>query len=142
MLTIGKLSRRTGVNIETIRYYERVGLLPTPGRTESGRRLYDESDSRRLAFVRHARELGFEMATIRALLALQDKPERSCAEVTEITRLQLTAVESRIERLCGLKEELVRMINACAGGKVANCRIIDALSAVSHPACETDPISA
>jgi DNA-binding transcriptional MerR regulator len=128
MFTIGILSRRTGVNIETIRYYERIGLIDPPQRTASRRRLFDDGEARRLAFIRHARELGFDVPTIRALLALQGLPDASCKDVTRIARDQLHAVESRIARLQVLKAELDRMIKRCAGGRMANCRIIEALT--------------
>ena len=128
MFTIGTLSRRTGVNIETIRYYERTGLIDAPPRTESKRRLFDEDAVRRLAFIRHARELGFDVPTIRTLLALQTLPEASCEDVTRIAKDQLSAVEARIARLRVLKGELGRIIRHCAGGRMADCRIIEALT--------------
>ena len=83
---IGEAARRSGVKVPTIRYYEQIGLLPAPPRTESNRRLYDARDLRRLAFIRHARELGFEVDAIRALLALQDNPNQSCAAADMIAR--------------------------------------------------------
>jgi len=128
MFTIGILAERTGVHIETIRYYERIGLIEPPPRTPSRRRLFGDDDARRLSFIRHARELGFDVPTIRALLALQGTPEASCQNVTRIANDQLAAVESRIRRLQVLKAELNRMIKRCAGGKVASCRIIEALT--------------
>lgn len=138
MNTIGNLSRCTGVNIETIRYYERIKLIPAPPRTESGRRLYSPNDRRRLAFIRHAREIGFDIPTIRVLLDLQEVPENSCWTVTKIARTQLAAVESRIERLLVLKHELTRMILECSNGKVANCRIVEALT---DPGARPNPTS-
>ncbi|WP_137934933.1 MerR family transcriptional regulator [Mesorhizobium comanense] len=128
MIAIGALSRRTGVNIETIRYYERIRLIPPPGRTDSGRRLYGAEDVRRLTFIRHARDLGFDTAAIKAMLALQEVPEASCEEVSRIAADQLAAVESRIRRLAGLRTELTRMINECDNGEVATCRIIEVLA--------------
>jgi DNA-binding transcriptional MerR regulator len=128
MFTIGILSRRTSVNIETIRYYERIGIIDHPPRTASGRRLFDDGAARRLAFIRHARELGFDLPTIRALLALQGLPDASCKDVTRMARSQLDAVESRMARLQVLKAELNRMIKRCAGGRMANCRIIETLT--------------
>ena len=128
MIAIGALSRRTGVNIETIRYYERIRLIPPPARTDSGRRLYGAEDVRRLTFIRHARDLGFDIAAIRTMLALQDAPEASCEQVSRIATVQLEAVESRIRRLLGLRSELTRMINECDNGKVASCRIIEVLA--------------
>lgn len=78
MITIGALSKRTGVNIETIRYYERIKLIPPPPRTDSGRRLYGAEDVRRLTFIRNARDLGFDISAIKTMLALQEEPEASC----------------------------------------------------------------
>lgn len=126
--TIGQLSRHTGVNIETIRYYERIGLLPKARRTENGRRCYADRDMRRLAFVRHARQLGFDMPAIRTLLTLQEVPEASCEEIANVAREQLAAIQARIKRLQMLRTELARIMKACAGGRVADCRIIEALS--------------
>lgn len=127
MFTIGALSQRTDVNIETIRYYERINLIPSPPRTQSGRRLYGIEDVGRLTFIRHARELGFDIAAIKTMLALQGVPEASCEQVSRIASHQLAAVESRIERLLELRAELVRMIKECDNGKVASCRIIEVL---------------
>ncbi len=129
MFTIGTLSKRTGVNIETIRYYERTGLIDAPPRTASKRRLFDDNAVRRLSFIRHARELGFDVPTVRALLALQSSPEASCGDVTRLASAQLHAVETRIARLQVLEVELNRIIRHCAGGKMADCRIIEALTA-------------
>ena len=133
MFTIGTLSKRTGVNIETIRYYERTGLIDAPPRTPSKRRLFDEHAVHQLAFIRHARELGFDMATVRALLALQSLPDAPCADVTRMAKDQLVAVETRIARLQVLRAELARIIRCCAGGRMADCRIIEALTAGMAP---------
>ncbi|MGO4562768.1 MerR family transcriptional regulator [Rhizobiales bacterium 3FA27D7] len=128
MITIGTLSKRTDVNIETIRYYERIDLIPPPPRTDSGRRLYGAEDVRRLTFIRHARDLGFNIAAIKAMFALQEMPQASCEQVSRIAGDQLAAVESRIQRLLGLRTELTRMIRECDNGEVANCRIIEVLA--------------
>ena len=130
-MQIGDLSRHAGVNIETIRYYERIGVLPVPARQENGRRSYTEVDARRLGFVRHARELGFDLAAVRALLALQEQPQASCEDASRIAQAQLAEVESRIARLLNLREELSRMVNECGRGVVAGCRVIEALAAGS-----------
>lgn len=127
-MQIGELSRASGVNIETIRYYERIGLLPLPVRRPNGRRSYGQEDVQRLGFVRHARELGFDLAAVRALLALQEQPEASCEEASRIAQEQLEAVESRIARLLSLRDELSRMVSECQQGRVSECRVIDALA--------------
>ena len=127
-LTIGDLARATGCKVQTIRYYESIGLLPAPVRTAGNQRRYGRAHRGRLEFVRHARELGFTLDQIRSMLEMSDHPDQSCAEVDELARTHLVEVEARIRRLSALKRELKRMITACGGGKVADCRIIDALS--------------
>ena len=126
--TIGALGRLTGVNIETIRYYERIGLLPRPARTTGNRRMYGGADVRRLTFVRKARDLGFPIETVRALLDLADQPERPCDEVDALVVRQLGEVERKIADLERLREELDRLAHQCQGGRVSECRIIEALS--------------
>ncbi|MBD3847320.1 MAG: helix-turn-helix domain-containing protein [Bosea sp.] len=133
MITIGALSQRTGVNIETIRYYERINLTPKPPRTESRRRLYGAEDVRRLTFIRHSRDLGFDIPAIKRMLALQESPEASCDQVSRIATDQLEAVEIRIGRLLGLKGELIRMIKSCDNGSVASCRIVEVLADPTIP---------
>ena len=127
-MQIGDLSRETGVNIETIRYYERSGVLPPPARLDNGRRVYDDADVRRLGFIRHARDLGFDLQSVQILLALQEQPEASCADASRIAQAQLDEVERRIARLQSLQLELSRMVTECRKGVVAECRVIEALS--------------
>ncbi len=129
---IGEAARASGVKVPTIRYYESIGLLPRPPRTEGGRRAYDGSDLRRLAFIRHSRELGFEIDAIRALLQLQDAPEQPCAAADAIARHRLEEVERRIASLTALKAELERMIEGCAHGRVDQCRVIETLADHGH----------
>lgn len=129
---IGEAARRSGVKVPTIRYYEQIGLLPPPPRSEGNRRLYDTADLRRLAFIRHARELGFEIEAIRTLLALQDNPDQSCATADAIARTHLAEVEHRIAGLTALRNELERMVTECACGHVAECRVIETLSDDSY----------
>ena len=133
-LPIGEAARQSGVKVPTIRYYEQIGLLPAPPRSEGNRRQYDAADLRRLAFIRHARELGFEVNAIRTLLALQDQPGQSCAAADEIARARLSEVEQRIASLTALKAELERMLASCAHGQVAECRVIEAMA--DHSQCQ------
>ena len=127
-LMIGDLGRRTGTKVNTIRFYEEVGLLPTPARTASGRRTYGEDDLRRLAFIRHARSLGFGTAMIRSLLDLAAQPERECGEARAIAVHHLAEVDSRIRRLKTLRAELDRMVSECEGQqRIAECGILEAL---------------
>ena len=127
-VSIGVASIRSGVKVPTIRYYEDIGLLPAPRRTKSNRRHYEAADLRRLVFIRHSRELGFDIGAIRALLNIQDNPDQSCEAVDTIARARLREVERRIESLLKLKAELKRMIAGCSRGRVAQCRIIEALA--------------
>ncbi len=136
MLSIGKLSETAGVKVPTIRYYEQIGLLPAAGRSLGNQRLYSPEAGHRLAFIRHARDLGFPLEAIRDLLGMSDQPDQPCAAVDGIARAQLLAVEGRIVRLMALKSELERMIAQCAGGSVADCRVIECLG--SHAHCTTD----
>jgi DNA-binding transcriptional MerR regulator len=125
---IGIASSRSGVKVPTIRYYEEIGLLPAPPRTRSNRRHYNAGDLRRLVFIRRARQLGFEIGAIRALLAIQDNPDQPCEAVDKIARARLGEVERRIKILLKLKTELQRMIAGCSRGRVAECHVIEALA--------------
>lgn len=127
-LSIGRLGARTGTGVETIRYYERIGLLPEPPRTAGNYRAYGEEHVRRLAFVRRARALGFHLETIRALLDVADRPEQPCASVDALARAQIAEVEARIGDLTRLRDELARLVGQCRGGTVGECRIVEALA--------------
>ncbi len=131
-LTIGALSVRAGVKVPTIRYYESIGLLPPPPRTESNRRLYGEATVKRLRFIRHARELGFEVEAIRELLALTDDPGQPCHKADALARAHLADIESRIGRLQALQAEVRRMVEPCAQGEVRTCRVIEVLADHGH----------
>lgn len=133
-LTIGQLAGRTGCKVQTIRYYEQIGLMPQAMRTEGNQRRFGQAHYERLAFVRHCRELGFPLAAIRKLLRLADNPKQSCGAVDRIARHQLQQVESRIARLEALRNELQRISRQCRGGRMADCRIIKALA--NHPPSE------
>lgn len=126
-LTIGTLSERTGVNIETIRYYERIKLLPSPPRTTGNQRVYDEGHQRRLSFIRRARELGFSIEDIRSLLTLVDRHTVTCGEVQGVAERQLATVRTKIADLRRLERVLKDMTASCAGGAVPECPILDTL---------------
>lgn len=134
-MTIGRVAKAADCNIQTIRYYEQIGLIPAPRRSSGNQRLYDGSAVRRLAFIRHARELGFPLSAIRDLISLVDQPGQSCEAADRIATAQLHAVEGRIRRLTALRGELERMVKECQGGRVADCRVIEVLS--DHGLCET-----
>lgn len=135
-MRIGELAEATGSNSETIRYYEKIGLLPRPGRTDSNYRDYSVTDVERLSFIRHARGLGFELADIRSLIELAEHPERDCGEVDAIASRHLAAVESKIARLDRLRVELGRMLAQCRGGTVSSCRIMKVMA--DHELCATE----
>ena len=136
MLSIGHLSRATGVKVPTIRYYEQIGLLPRTERSSGNQRLYDQPAVERLAFVRHARDLGFSLEDIRDLLAMSDDPDRSCAAADQIAGRQLAAVNARLRRLEALRDELERMLAQCSSGRIADCRVIEVLG--NHALCGHD----
>ncbi|SJM34727.1 MerR family transcriptional regulator [Mesorhizobium delmotii] len=131
---IGEAARQSGVKVPTIRYYEYIGLLPAPNRTEGNRRHYETSDLRRLAFIRHSRELGFDIEAIRTLLTLQDNPSQPCATADTIAQARLADVVQRIRSLTALKAELELMVEGCRHGKVGECRVIEVLA--DHSQCE------
>ncbi len=129
-MRIGDLSRLTGCNVETIRYYERVGLLPRPPRSAARYRLYDSADVRRLAFVRRARELGFVLNEVRALLALAATDrEDTCAEVRQLAARHLADIRAKIADLRALKRVLADAVRRCDAGEVPGCPLIDTLAA-------------
>lgn len=142
MLSIGDLSRRTGVKVPTIRYYEEKGLIDPPARSEGGQRRYGAEGLRRLAFIKHARDLGLAMAEIRELIALSADPDRPCDEAHRIARAHRERVRRRIAALERLDAELGRIERACpagAGGRVGECGVIDALG--DHARCAHDHAS-
>jgi len=127
-LTIGELARATETKVETIRYYERIGLLPAPVRTEANYRSYAPEHLGRLSFIRRSRALGFSLDQIKALLGLADQRDRACGEVDAIARQHLSDVERKIADLRALQRELRAMVDQCRHGTVAECRILEALS--------------
>lgn len=133
LFSIGTLSRKTGCKIETIRYYEKIGLMPAPARSEGGQRRYQPAHRARLQFIRHGRELGFSLEDIRELLALNE----SHRHADEIARRHRDAVQTRIRALTALRDELDRMIDDCANGhNEGNCRVIEVLN--DHDQCLQD----
>jgi DNA-binding transcriptional MerR regulator len=126
--TIGRLAKVTATNIETIRYYERIGLLPAPGRTSGNYRAYGPDHVARLSFVRRSRDLGFSIETVRDLLGLADEKDRDCGAVDALAREHLAKVENKIADLIALGRELRDLIGQCGHGTIAECRIIEALS--------------
>jgi MerR family mercuric resistance operon transcriptional regulator len=128
-IQIGELSRRTGCNIETIRYYDRIALLRVPARTAGRYRAYDTADVRRLAFIRRTRELGFTLDEVRTLLALSANDRGACADVRELAGNHLAEVRSKIADLLTMERVLADAVRRCAAGEALGCPIIDALSA-------------
>lgn len=133
-LKIGDLAKATGTKVETVRYYERIGLMPAAERTSANYRNYTPAHIDRLQFIRHARRLGFDIADIRSLLELADQPGGDCTEVDRIATGHLQAVEAKIEQLDLLRQELSRMIGQCRGGQVGTCRIMEVLA--DHRQCQ------
>lgn len=123
----GELARRTGINIETIRYFERIGLIAPPPRTGGGHRIYDMGHVRTLGFVRRARELGFTPEEVRAILDLGGPGTACCAEVREIAAHHLDQVRAKIADLAKLERLLASTIERCSGGAVPECAVIDML---------------
>ena len=128
-LSIGELSRRTGVNIETIRYYERIKMLPAPGRSASGRRIYGPAEARILAFIRRSRDLGFTLEEIRAMLALGGPGCAPCAEVHRIASAHLANVRTKLADLTKLESILAETVAQCSDGATPDCPVLDILDA-------------
>ncbi len=126
-MMIGELSRQTNVNIETIRYYERIGILPEPRRTESGRRVYDAQARKHLSFVRRCRELGFSLDAIRDMLQMVARGSVTCDRVRDLATAHLQDVRSKIADLRRMETILDRTVSTCGGGSGSDCPILDAL---------------
>ena len=124
-MTIGKVAARTGCNIETIRYYEKESLLPPPGRTEGGHRIYTTEMVERLVFIRRCRELGFSMTEIRGLLSVVDGEQVSCERVKHIAEIHLHDIRSKIADLTKMEQTLHDLSNQCSGEDDPDCPIID-----------------
>ncbi|WP_259780579.1 MerR family transcriptional regulator [Aestuariispira ectoiniformans] len=134
--TIGRVAKAANCKVQTIRYYEQIGLIPAPARTAGNQRVYDNSTIQRLKFIRHARELGFPLQAIRDLTSLSSHPEQSCEAADQIAKEQLADVDHRLQRLQALRDELARMVEQCKGGRIEDCRVIEVLS--DHNLCQTD----
>jgi Cu(I)-responsive transcriptional regulator len=133
MLRIGELARRTGTKVETIRFYEKSGLLPRPERTSANYRAYGDAHLARLSFIRRARDLGFTLDQVRELLGLADDRTRSCAAIDMIATAHLAEIDRKLADLHALREELSRLIGDCRRGTVADCLIIEALAPAGLP---------
>ena len=132
-LTIGNLARHAHVNLETIRYYERLGLLPSPPRTQSGYRLFPDDAVRRLQFIRRAQQLGFALKEIRDLLGLRFRPGTRCADVRERAEAKIAEINEKIRSLQAMRKALVRLVGACSGrGPVSDCPILESLDREEH----------
>ena len=127
-LTIGKLAGATGTKVETIRYYEQIGLLPAPARSAANYRSYDAAHLRRLSFIRRARDLGFSIDQVRELIGLADRRDQSCIAVDVIANQHRDAITRKIADLTALAGELDTLIDSCSRNTVADCRIIEALA--------------
>nr|CAD6421637.1 MerR family transcriptional regulator [Rhizobium sp. Q54] len=136
MYSIGDLSRRTGVKVPTIRYYEQMGLIAAAHRSEGNQRRYEKADLERLAFIRHARDLGFDIQAIRDLITLSRHPEMPCAGADRIAEEHLAGVREKIGKLKKLEHELERIVSHCGGHSVEDCYVIRALS--DHAMCEAE----
>ena len=132
-MKIGEAARVSGCHIETIRYYERAGLLLAPARTGSGYRHYSDAQVQRLRFITRGRELGFSLDEIRSLLALADDESLSCGDVDRLARHHLEEIRDRVRELNRMVRELERTIAGCQGGRRAQCTILDALRAPASP---------
>lgn len=131
-LSIGELSKQSSVNIETIRYYEKIGVMPAPGRSANGYRVYGAEHFKRLSFVRRARQLGFSLDEIRGLLRLVDGDAYTCAQVRELTLDHVAEIRRKIADLKRLKRVMEDMAAQCSGGRAPDCVIVDALFDERH----------
>ena len=126
-MKIGEVSTASGCHIETIRYYERIGLMTSPARTESGYRQYRDADVERLRFITRGRGLGFSLEEVASLLRLAEKTDLPCSDVDRLARTHLVDVQRRIADLQRMERELQRTIESCSGRERASCSILEAL---------------
>lgn len=136
MFSIGQIARRTGVKVPTIRYYEQMGLISAPERSQGNQRRYSKAELDKLGFIKHARDLGLSLDAIRELIRLNAHPETPCAEADRIANEHLASVRDRIRRLQQLESELSRIASSCKAGTVKDCYVIRALS--DHSLCKDE----
>lgn len=134
--SIGELAAASGVKVPTIRYYEQIGLLDPPSRTQGNQRRYGRAARERLQFIAHARAMGFPMPSLKAMLRISRHREAPCADIDELVQGRLQEVDERIDRLTRLRTELASMLESCRHGTVADCRVVEVLS--DHDECATD----
>ncbi len=127
-MKIGELARATSTKVETIRFYEKIGLLPAPARTAANYRAYNQNQLARLSFVRRARDLGFTLDQIRGLLALSDDRDQSCSAVDTVARQHVSEIDRKIADLRALRRELQEMLDQCSQETISTCRIIESLA--------------
>lgn len=136
-LTIGQVARRTGLGIETIRFYERKGLIEEPPRKESGYRQYETAVLDRLAFIRHAKELGFSLGEIQELLSLRHRDDASSRDIKKIAAARLNDIEQKVKALKRMQRALKKLVEQCPGqGSLDDCPILDALDHTQRHCCE------
>ena len=127
-MLIGGLAKATGTKVNTIRFYEDIGLMPEPERTAAGQRTYTERDVKRLAFIRQARKLGFSIEEAHSLLELKNTPNGKCDKASDIAKRHLLSIEERLTHLEALRAELENVVVSCKGGDLSDCKIIETLS--------------
>lgn len=131
-MKIGELAKATGTKVETVRFYEKAGLLSSPDRTAANYRSYDAAHLQRLSFIRRARNLGFSLDAVRELLTLADDANQPCEAVDGVARVHLAEIDRKIADLSALRSELARVIGSCSHGTVADCKIIETLAPRLH----------
>lgn len=136
MYSIGEVSKKVGIKVPTLRYYEQVGLIPEPERSLGKQRRYSGTDVERLLFIKHARQLGFSLANITGLIELNENTTGHCDQIHELAESQLVKVQTRLKLLKGLEKELKRIVLGCSSGQVEACYVIRSLS--HHEWCESD----
>lgn len=136
MFGIGEISKRAGVKIPTIRYYEQMGLMPAPERSDGNQRRYSRQQLERLSFIRHARDLGFSIEAIRDLIGLSGQPDQPCTTADQIANEHLQEVRRKITQLKKLESELERIVSNCEAHTVEQCYVLRSLA--DHTLCDYD----